>query len=248
MGVVLKLDFEKAYDKVNWDFLLDCFINRSFSETFCSWIHKILHNGTISVKINNEEGPYFQSAKGVRQGDPLSPTLFNMAGEVLTKMILEAQKNGLFVGLAPDLVENGIAVLQYADDTVLCVSHDPDKAVNLKLLLYLFEIMSGLKINFQKSEVFTIGGDNDITAFYADMFNCQAGVLPLKYFGVPVTFAHLKNVDWDFVDANFFKRLASWICENASSGGRLSLLQSCLVGIPSYYLSMFLLNKTLLKS
>ena len=81
--------------------------------------------------------------------------------------------------------------------------------------------MSGLKINFQKSEVFTIGGDNAIMAFYADMFNCQAGVLPLKYLGVPVTFANLKNVDWDFVDAIFFKWLASWICENASLGGRL---------------------------
>ena len=76
-------------------------------------------------------GPYFQSAKGVRQGDPLSPTLFNMAGEVLTKMVLQAQRNGLFTGLADDLIENGVAILQYADDTVLCIKHDPEKAINL---------------------------------------------------------------------------------------------------------------------
>ena len=49
-----------------------------------------------------------------------------LAGEVLTKMILQAQKNGLFVDLSPDLVENGIAILQYADDTILCISHDPE--------------------------------------------------------------------------------------------------------------------------
>ena len=59
---------------------------------------------------------------------------------------------------------------------------NPDKAVNLKLLLYLFEIILGLKLTL-KNEVFTISGDNDITAFYSNMFNCQAGVLPLKYMG-----------------------------------------------------------------
>jgi hypothetical protein len=61
--------------------------------------------------MNDELGPYFQSAKGVRQGDPLSPTLFNMVGESLTKMVLTAQKNGLFVGLVADLIPNGIAIL-----------------------------------------------------------------------------------------------------------------------------------------
>jgi hypothetical protein len=62
-------------------------------------------------------------------------------------MVLKEQENCLLVGLAPDLIPNGVAVLQYADGTVLCISHEPDKAVNLKLLLYMFELMSGLKIN-----------------------------------------------------------------------------------------------------
>ena len=100
------------------------------------------------MKMNDVMGPYFQSAKGVRQGDPMSPTLFNMVAESLTKMVLCAQKNGLITGFAADLVENGVAILQYADDTVLCIEHDPDQALNLKLLLYMFEMMSGLKINF----------------------------------------------------------------------------------------------------
>jgi hypothetical protein len=77
-------------------------------------------------------------------------------------MVVEAQNNGLIVGLAPDLIDKGVAIMQYADDTVLCISHDPEKALNFKLLLYFFELMSGLKINFQKSELFLIGGDNEI--------------------------------------------------------------------------------------
>jgi hypothetical protein len=118
----------------------------------------------------------------------LSPALFNLISESLTKLILNAQENDLLIGLAPDLIENGIVVLRYVDDTVICLQHDPHKAINLKLLLYTFEMMSGLKINYLKSEFVTIGGDNDVMAFYVNMFNCQVGNLPMKYIGVPVTF------------------------------------------------------------
>ena len=103
------------YDKVNWDFLLGCHIAKGYCVMWCDWVRKILFNGTVSVKLNNKCGSYFQSFKGVHQGDPFSPTLFNMATECLPKMIKNAQRNGLLVGLAPDLVENGIAMLQYAD-------------------------------------------------------------------------------------------------------------------------------------
>jgi hypothetical protein len=82
----------------------------------------------------------------------------------------------------------GVAVLQYADDTVLCISHDLEKAVNLKLLLYMFELMSGLKINYSKSEIFMIGGDNNIAESYSSMFGCNIGSLPMIYLGMPVTF------------------------------------------------------------
>jgi hypothetical protein len=126
-------------------------------------------------------------------------------------MVLKAQENGLLVGLAPDLIHNGIAVLQYVDDTVLCFSHDPDKAINLKLLLYMFELMLGLKINFLKSKIFTIGGDNEIASFYADMFGCQVGSLPMKYLGVPISSTSLKNSDWDFLDPKMIKKLDAWV-------------------------------------
>jgi hypothetical protein len=101
--------------------------------------------------LMGEMDPYFQSAKGFWQGGSLSPTLFNIAAECLTKMILKAQSNGLFVGLADDLIDKGVAVLHYADDSVLCFEYGPNKAVHIKLLLYVFVIMSGLNINFAKS-------------------------------------------------------------------------------------------------
>jgi hypothetical protein len=69
--------------------------------------------------------------------------------------------------------------------------------------------MSGLKINFMKSEFFSINADNDTTKFYSDLFNCQVGQLPMKYMGMPVTFSNLKNIDWDFLDAKMLKKLDS---------------------------------------
>ena len=66
-------------------------------------------------------------------------------------------------------------MLQYADDTILCLQDDVEVAQNMKFLLYLYENMSGLKINFTKSEVIMISQDNEQSLRYAEMFNCATG-------------------------------------------------------------------------
>lgn len=81
----------------------------------------------------------------------------------------------MLVGLALDLIEKGVAVLQYVDDTILCIHHVRENMINLKLLLYLFEMMSGLKINYDKSEIYALGADNNIMAAYSDLFGCKVG-------------------------------------------------------------------------
>jgi hypothetical protein len=83
-----------------------------------------------------------------------------------------AQQNQLVTGLITNLIPNGIAILQYADDTILGMENDEEKARNIKLLLYMYEQMAGLKINFEKSEVLVVGGDNEIALSYAYLFNC----------------------------------------------------------------------------
>jgi len=140
-------------------------------------------------------GSYFQSGKGVRQGDPLSPLLFNLAADALAKMIQQAQKNDLIQGLVPDYVDKGIAILQYADDTILCLQDEDDTAQNMKLLLYLYEQLSGLKINFEKSEVLMISQDEGKSLRYAELFNCAVGQWPMKYLGVPVCGSRLHIKD-----------------------------------------------------
>lgn len=64
--IILKLDFEKAYDKVNWKLLFECMEKRGFNQKWCNWIRQVVTGGTVSVKVNNCIGPYIKSYKGVR--------------------------------------------------------------------------------------------------------------------------------------------------------------------------------------
>jgi hypothetical protein len=72
---------------------------------------------TLCVKINNNMGNYFGAHKGVRQGDPLSPLLFNVTSDSLAKMFRKAYENNLIGGLVPHLIPDGVVILQCADDT-----------------------------------------------------------------------------------------------------------------------------------
>jgi hypothetical protein len=78
----------------------------------------------------------------------------------------------------------------------MCLQDDIGKARNAKLLLYIYEQLSGLKINFDKSEIILVGGDNRLTSLYAELFNCQIGLFPIKYLGVPISASRLHIVDW----------------------------------------------------
>src|ERR1041384_7654925 len=87
----------------------------------------------------------------------MSPILFNIVADMLAVLIGRAKECGQVGGLVPHLVEVSVSVLQYADDTILFMEHDLAKARNMKLVLCLFEQLSGLKINFNKSKLFCFG-------------------------------------------------------------------------------------------
>lgn len=93
--------------------------------------------------MNDITSPYFQSSKGCARETLYLLFLFNIAADCLTRMVTQAQEYGLLKGLASDLVPNGVAILQYVDDTIMCFEDNPKYGLNLKLLLYLFEVMSG---------------------------------------------------------------------------------------------------------
>jgi hypothetical protein len=80
--VLLKLDFEKAYDKVKWDFLQQALRMKGFNPKWCKWIQEFISHGSVGIKVNEDIGHYFQTRKGLRQGDPLSPILFNIIADM----------------------------------------------------------------------------------------------------------------------------------------------------------------------
>lgn len=123
----------------------------------------------MAVKTNDVLGPYFNTHKWVRQGDPFSPLLFNLAVDGVSCLIKKAQYEGLIIGLIAHIVERWVACLQYADDTVFLLQDDLTGAKNLKFILLVFEQMSGLKINFYKSEVLCFGSTLDVKELYYDI-------------------------------------------------------------------------------
>ncbi|WVZ74939.1 hypothetical protein U9M48_023053 [Paspalum notatum var. saurae] len=108
VGVILKIYFEKAYDKVNWNFMFECLRLRGFCPQWCSWIKQIVGGGTVRVKLNDKVGLYFHSHERVRQGNLLSPILFNFVADCLARMVRKPQDNNLVRGLIDHQIPTGI--------------------------------------------------------------------------------------------------------------------------------------------
>jgi hypothetical protein len=94
---------------------------------------------------------------------------------MLAILIEHAKADGQIEGVIPHLVDGGLSIRQYADDTILFMEHDIEKAQNLKLILAAFAKLSGLKINFHKSELFCFGDAQESATLYSELFGCGQG-------------------------------------------------------------------------
>ena len=92
----------------------------------------------MGVKVNDDIVHYFQTKRGLRQGDPMSPNLFNIVADMLTLLIRRAKHDNQIKGVVPHVVDDGLSILQYADDTIIFLDHDIEQAKNMKLLLSVF--------------------------------------------------------------------------------------------------------------
>jgi len=92
-GVIFKVDFEKAYDKVKWNFVQQTLQMKGFPPKWCRWVENFISRGSVSIKVNDDIGHYFQTKKGVRQGDPFSPVLFNIVADMLALLIKRAKND-----------------------------------------------------------------------------------------------------------------------------------------------------------
>jgi hypothetical protein len=225
-GIIIKLDYEKAYDRVNIDFLLEIPKARGLGDKWIGWIRNIVIGGSVSVLVNGEESPTFKTVKGLRQGEPLSPLLFNIVTNALTKMLAKTSSAGFVKGL-----------LQYADDTLLFSSCEPEAIRNLKGILMIFEQVSGMRVNFHKSKMIPMNLDENRYHEIAHILNFPAGNLPCKYLGVPLHYEKLKREDVQPLVDKLMKRMAGWRGKMLAYSSRLVLIKSCLASVLVYLMS-----------
>ena len=128
--------------------------------------------------------------------------------------------------------------LQYADDTILFLQNDLLQAAHFKWILACFEKLSGMKINYNKSDLLTLGISEEDKRALARCFCCNIGSFPIKYLGVPLHFNKLKREDIQPIVDKLMNRVAGWKGKLLSSAGKLILLRSCLSSIPIYLLSV----------
>jgi hypothetical protein len=131
----------------------------------------------------------------------------------------------------------GLLTLQYADDTLLFSSCDQSHIKNLNVILSLFEMVSGMRINFHKSEVIPLNLDEVSSDAIAHVLSFPVGSLPFKYLGVPLHFDRLKRADLQPLMDKLLKRIVGWRGRLLAYSSGLVLVKTCLSSVPICLLS-----------
>jgi hypothetical protein len=240
-AVILKLDFEKAYDRVSWAFLRSILLRKVFDAAVVHRLMQLVSGGQTAININGEVGPFFRNKRGVRQGDPISPLLFDFMADALSALLDAAARAGHLRGVVPHLIRGGVTDLQYADDTILLLDLDDNSIANLKFILIAFEILSGLKINYLKSEVIVMGAPPSEHARVAQALNCKEGKFPFTYLRFPMSDRALTMADWEGLIGSVGHRVDPWQGRFMSSAARLTFINSSLSSLTTFTMGLFLL-------
>ena len=156
-----------------------------FPSKWLSWVSSILNSGSSAVLLNAVPGKKFKCKRGVRQGDPLSPLLFVLAAELLQILLNKASSLSLLRPPVPQPTDD-FPIVQYAGDTLLIMQADPMQLFFLKSLLNTFAESTGLKVNYQKSQMIPINLSVERMELLALTFGCSVGSLPFTYLGLPM--------------------------------------------------------------
>ncbi|XP_071727850.1 uncharacterized protein [Rutidosis leptorrhynchoides] len=194
-SMVFKVDFEKAFDSLNWDFLDEMMILMGFGSKWRKWIASCIGSASVSVLVNGSPTKEFYLGRGVRQGDPLSPFLFIIAAEGLNWMAKSAVSNGRFFGVEIGKDKITLSHLQYADDTIFFGKWSFENLENLMKSLKCFELCSGLKVNYNKSNLFGVGVDKEEVRDMSTVFGCNVGTFPMIYLGLPIGAKMKKTIE-----------------------------------------------------
>ncbi|GJZ05684.1 RNA-directed DNA polymerase, eukaryota [Tanacetum coccineum] len=244
--MIFKVDFEKSYDSVRWDYLDDVLREFGFGDRWCRWIQSCLKSSRGSIFVNGNPTEEFHFHKGLKQGDPLSPFLFILIMESLHVSFNRVVDADLFHGISIGSLMN-ISHLFYADDAIFVGEWSNYNLATIIQVLKCFNLASGLRINKHKSKLMGVCVHSELVEGAANQVGCSTLNSPFTYLGVLVGGVMSRISTWEAIIQQVVKRLSKWKLKTLSIGGRLTLLKSVLCSIPIYHISIFKVPVEVLK-
>lgn len=175
---------EKVYDKLDWSFVTCVLRKFGFSDQWIVWINELIKDGPISLLIGGASTAFFKSSRGLTQGDPLSPSLFIIVEEVLSRGISQLLKTNKIKPFYIHKQAPPISHALFADDTVIFMNARKESIINLYEFLEEYESCSGQKVNVSKSSFYTSQKTSEIKlARIENIIGWKKGSFPFTYLG-----------------------------------------------------------------
>ncbi|XP_060179779.1 uncharacterized protein LOC132609685 [Lycium barbarum] len=228
----------KAYDRLSWDFLISVLRKFGFSEIWIDLMWGLISEVWYSIVINGVRRGFYTSSQGLKQGDPLSPSLFIIAAEVLTRSLNSLNNEPDFIPFHMNKRGPQINHLAYADDIVIFCS-GKQSSINLVMShIEKYENASGQKINGEKSLFIT---DPKASAQRINkMRNCTGFMeksFPFTYLGCSLYKGRKKLIYFENMAMKVANRLNSWQGNMLTFGGKMIMIKNVLQSLPIYTLS-----------
>ncbi|CAL1399697.1 unnamed protein product [Linum trigynum] len=238
--MALKLDMEKAYDRVEWEFLFHIMESMGFCTQWMKWIKACVTTVRFSVLLNGNEYGYFQPQRGIRQGDPLSPLLFAIYTEAFAAMISQAVSISTLHDLKVHMSAPPLSHLFYADDSYLFLRASVPECANLLHLLAEYERYSGQWINLHKSAMCGSANVSEQELLSLSSFLGVATMSPDdKYLGLPSQLRRSKSLTFQFIEEDLAARIRSWKTKALSLAAKEVVIKSIGAAGPIYAMSAF---------
>ena len=238
-GYIALIDFEKAFDSIEWAFLLKCLKAFNFGESFISWI-KILYTDIKSCVSNNGyHSETFNLSRSVRQGCPISALLFIIVAEILA-INIRSNKNIRGLNFIRKDIKEEYKIVQLADDTTLFLA-DIKSVSQSVALFHKFETVSGLTINLEKTEVIPLGRLKKLNIkLPSELKKINLNTGPFKTLGI-----WFSNNDKEILDMNFYSRIEKiktllqiWSGRHLSLKGKITVLKTLVIPQISFLFSV----------
>ena len=151
--VVIKINIEKAYERLEWNFIREALINMDIPTDFISSITTCITITNFNVLINRNPTGNINPTRGIRPWDPLSPYLFIICADIFSTLMKHAQTSHLITGIKDAKTAPNITHLLFADDSLIFYQDTTKEARNLSKIFQKYQDTSGQKINYNKSEI-----------------------------------------------------------------------------------------------